>query len=91
MSTAPAPLHSPQRGTDWRADTYADQNPFKERQYSTKETLHTSNKETYLENGKHKTLKWWIVLNKLKEILQYIAFSYIKLFDQISNSKHQHI
>ena len=58
MYTAPAPLHSPQRGTDWRVDTYADQNPFKERQYSTKETLHTSNKETYLENGKRKTLKW---------------------------------
>lgn len=47
MSTAPAPLHSPQRGTDWRADTYSDQNPFKERQYSTKETLHTSNRDLF--------------------------------------------
>lgn len=56
-----------------------------------KENVHTSNKGTNLKNGKQKTLKWGIVLNKLWDILISNAFINIKVFDQYQVSNTQHI
>lgn len=53
-----------------------------------KENVHTFNKGTNLKNGKQKTLKWGIVLNKLWDILIYKAFINIKVFDQYQVSKY---